>query len=224
VRARNEDAMLLDDRRRLWAVADGMGGHAGGAEASAAVISHLRFLRTGWPDPRALAADLIARLEDAHSAIRAASAADGPSGSTVVCLAVFPPFALVAWCGDSRVYRVSPRGGLDRVTRDHTLVQRLVDEGVIAESDAEGHPQAHVLTRAVGATERLELDFEQLRLGPGERFLLCSDGLTRVAGDAAIAAALAEARAPERACARLLDLAREGGAPDNVTVVVVDLP
>ncbi len=224
VRARNEDAMLMDDRRQLWVVADGMGGHAGGAEASAAVISHLGFMRTGWPDPRALAADLIARLEDAHAAIRAANATGGTSGSTVACLAVFPPFALVTWCGDSRVYRLAPRGPLCRVTRDHTVVQRLVDEGLIAETDAESHPQSHVLTRAVGATETLELDFAQLLLTGGERFLLCSDGLTRVADEPAIDAALRESRGPERACARLIALAHEGGAPDNVTAIVVDLP
>jgi serine/threonine protein phosphatase PrpC len=224
VRARNEDAMLVDDRRGLWAVADGMGGHAGGAEASAAVIAHLRYMRTGWRDPRALAEDLIARLEDAHAAIRAANAGGAVSGSTVACLAVFAPHALVTWCGDSRVYSIAPRAPLRRITRDHTLVQQLVEGGMIAEAEVETHPQAHVLTRAVGATERLELDFEQLRLTGGDRFLLCSDGLTRVAAEPSIAEALQECAAPERACERLLELARRGGAPDNVTAIVVDLP
>lgn len=224
VRAANEDAMLLDDRRGLWAVADGMGGHAGGAEASAEVVTCLGLVRTQWADPRALAADVIGRLENAHDAIRTRSArlGRGAAGSTVCCLTAHGAHALVIWCGDSRVYRLRPREPMRRITRDHSLVQGLVDAGRISEAEAEGHPHAHVLTRAVGATERLALDFEQLDLRRGDRFLLCSDGLTRPVEDAAIAAALAAGGGPETAGRALMDIALARGGPDNITLAVVD--
>lgn len=224
VRDHNEDSFLADDGRGVWAVSDGMGGHAGGAEASRSVIMHLSHVRTGWPTPRALALDVVGRLEDAHAAIQRASAAagQGAAGATVCCLAVYGRHALLAWCGDSRIYRLHPAEGLRRVTHDHTVVQGLVDEGRIAPEDAETHPHAHVLTRAVGATPRLGLDFNQLTLRPGDRFLLCSDGLTRPVPEALIGADLSARRTPQAACDALIDRALEAGAPDNVTVVVVD--
>lgn len=224
VRTLNEDAFLRDDRRGLWAVADGMGGHAGGAEASAMVVDHLNGVRTGWAAPTALAADVFGRLEDAHAAIRAESARTGrgPSGSTVVCLTSFDHHALVVWCGDSRVYRFRPGHGLVQVTRDHSVVQGLIDAGHIAEADAETHPQAHVLTRAVGAGETVEIDSTQFGLGHGDRLMLCTDGLTRLLTAHEIAEAMARRQSPEALCEGLVDAVLARGAPDNVTVVIVD--
>lgn len=221
VRTHNEDSLLADDRRGLWAVADGMGGHAGGAEASRIVVESLARVRTLWADPRALANDIIARLEEAHALIRGASAG-GLSGSTVVCLAVHGVHALAVWCGDSRIYRHRPREPLHRVTRDHSVVQELIDAGRLDEADREQHPQAHVLTRAVGAMPLLGLDFGQLDIRPGDRFLLCSDGLTRPVPEAELAAALAGGLGPRALCERLVATVLERGGPDNVSLVIVD--
>lgn len=225
VRAHNEDAVLADDRRGLWAVADGMGGHAGGAAASATVIERLGAVRGHWTTARALAADVIGRIEDAHAAIRrrTAETGGGTAGSTVVCLAVHGVHALVAWCGDSRVYRLRPRGALLRLTRDHSVVQGLIDAGQLTEAEAETHPQAHVLTRAVGATEDLALDFAQVDLRSGDRFLLCSDGLTRPLPEGDLAELLSGLRHPQAVCDALLDRVLAQGAPDNISIVVVDV-
>jgi serine/threonine protein phosphatase PrpC len=225
-RSVNEDNLLVDDRRRLWAVADGMGGHAAGDEASATIMRALGYVRAGWPTARALANDVIDRIEDADRLIKAETARldRGQAGSTVCCLAAFGQHALIAWCGDSRVYR--RRAGrpapLERLTRDHTVVQELVDEGRLAEADAESHPQAHVLTRAVGAMDRLELDYRQIDIQRGERYLLCSDGLSRVVPEAEIEAALTRHKDVRAGVAALIDAALAAGAPDNVTVVLVD--
>jgi serine/threonine protein phosphatase PrpC len=224
VRDHNEDALLADDRRGLWVVADGMGGHAGGAEASASVVTCVNHVRTTWTTAKALAQDVISRLEDAHEAIRARSRANGggTAGTTVVCLVAFDRHGLVAWCGDSRLYRLRAGAPLEQISRDHTMVQTLVDHGQLAAEDAEAHPQAHVLTRAVGATPELQLDYQQLTLLPGDRFLLCSDGLTRPVPEMQIAQILREATVAQVACDRLLAQALAQGAPDNVTVVVID--
>ena len=224
VRSHNEDSFIIDDRRRLWAVADGMGGHAAGDEASSAIVNALNHVRMIWNTPRALADDVIARIEDAHHAIRRESdrLGRGPAGATLACLTAFGPHALIAWCGDSRVYRRRGRGPLERLTRDHTMVQTLIDEGRLAEEAAESHPQAHVLTRAVGAADALALDFRQVDILSGDRFLLCSDGLTRPVPEPEIQAALDDAAGARAGVEALLRRALDAGAPDNVTVVLVD--
>lgn len=219
----NEDAYVCDDSRSLWAVADGMGGHARGEVASAVVVEHIGNVRTQWPTPRALAEDVIARLEEANSTLRRQARENGlgTMGATFACLVCFNWNALVTWCGDCRVYRLRERQPIRRITHDHTLVQQLVDDGRLSPDEAESHPEAHVLTRAVGAADRLELGFQQLDLRRGDLFVLCSDGLTRFVPEPEIEAVYRAEAEPRRICARLLERTLDAGAPDNVTVAAV---
>ena len=224
VRGKNEDAYVRDDGRGVWAVVDGMGGHALGELASEVVVSHVGSIRTDWSTPGALTEEVISRLENANSELRSAAMERGVGtiGATVACLVIFDRSALVTWCGDCRVYRLRDDRPIRQITRDHTLVQQLIDEARLRPEEAESHPESHVLTRAIGASDRLELDFQQLDLRQGDRFILCSDGLTRHVSESRIQALSDAAAKPEEICARLLAAALEAGAPDNVTISVVD--
>jgi serine/threonine protein phosphatase PrpC len=125
----------------------------------------------------------------------------------------------VLWAGDSRLYRVRD-GGIDLITTDHSQVEQMVASGLLTRAEAESHPMAHMLSRAVGVRPELALDERTGDVLPGDTFLLCSDGLTRTVHEDEIGAVVAQ-EAPRRAAAALVDLALERGAADNVTVVVV---
>ena len=225
VRTRNEDACLVLDDRAVWAVADGMGGLAAGDVAAATIIDALTAaFRDGTPDAGvdACIARATRALQAAHAALLAEAAERGARiGSTVVvCLAAAGRLACV-WSGDSRCYRYRDRR-LDLMSRDHSQVQELVDLGLLSEAAARHHPGAHIVTRAIGIGAAVEVACCQADLRPGDRILLCSDGLNGMVEDDDIAAALGAAAAPEAVCERLVDLALQGGGLDNVTVVVVD--
>ncbi|HET9069604.1 MAG TPA: protein phosphatase 2C domain-containing protein [Amaricoccus sp.] len=218
VRAVNEDAILIDPSGALWAVADGMGGHGHGDLAADLVIDAFARMPHG-PGGRGLLADAFA---SAHAEVRRRAERDrlGEIGATAVALLVEDGTAILAWAGDSRAYRLR-RGALERLTRDHSLVQELIDRGEISPDEAERHPQRHVVTRAVGAGELALPDFIDLVLEEGDLFLLCSDGLTRCVPDAGIAKRLLAAADPAQACRTLVEAALAGGAPDNVSAIVV---
>lgn len=221
VREENEDAILKDDRRQIWAVADGMGGHDNGAFASSCVIEFLTAVRTFWSNPKSLTNDLVHRLEDANEHIRS-SVADG-GGSTVACVAKYADLALVVWAGDSRVYHWRAAEGLRQVTTDHSFVQQLIDAGELDPSDAESHPMASVITAAVGGEDVLPLDFETVALESGDRLMICSDGLSRVVPGEDIADMLMAQTHPQSVSQSLLQAALNAGGPDNVSVVVVEM-
>jgi protein phosphatase/serine/threonine-protein phosphatase Stp1 len=154
-----------------------------------------------------------------HAALQDAGARRGPGrtiASTVVTLLARGEHFACLWAGDSRAYLLR-NGALQRLTRDHSLVQELIDQGALSEAEADGHPQANVITRAVGAAGALELDKVSGRMVPGDRFLLCSDGLVRTLTEPEIAAGLAA----EDAAEGLVRLAVERGARDNVTAVTL---
>lgn len=226
VRERNEDAILVDPSGRVWAVADGMGGHALGAYASERVIEALETIR----DDEEAAPALAARLAQADADIMARGRDEGRTiGATAVAAVIREGRATLAWAGDARAYLL--RGGrLVRLTRDHSVVQELVDGGSLTPEGARTHPQANVVTRAVGTGG--EPEFTALALARGDRLMLCSDGLTHVLPDAALTEALNATlpdAAPEKgtpadaACARLLRQTLAEGAPDNVSVIVIDI-
>lgn len=221
VREVNEDNYIIRANLCLWAVADGMGGHARGDYASQTVVDFLGHVRP-WSHPRQLMHDVVARLEDANTNLQAAAAADGSAaiGSTAICLLALDTQGLVVWAGDSRAYRVR-HGQIEQLSKDHSVVEDLVDAGVLAREDAEDHPHAHVLTRAIGATAALELDFETFQIAAGDTFILCSDGLTRMVTDAEIRDVMNAEPDLNAACDWLINLALERGASDNVTVVTV---
>ena len=211
----NEDAVLAGPDRRLWAVADGMGGHDAGEVASAMVIEALS--RSGDDMRGAMAAldEVNARLIELGRL--------GPEtrtiGSTVVGLVANGDAFTCFWAGDSRAYRVRD-GKLVRLTRDHSLVQDLVDSGMIDENQAETHPNANVITRAVGVADRLQVDTVRGDVRPGDLFLLASDGLTRLVTDRELGTELGDGDL-ERSADRLLQLTLDRDAPDNVSLILV---
>lgn len=221
VRRVNEDACLDRPNLGLWAVADGMGGHDAGDVASRLIVEGLARV----PPPTDAAAFLRAvegALQEANRALLAEAARRGPGrivGSTVVVLIITGRRFACVWVGDSRLYLFRD-GRLRQISRDHSRVQDLVDRGLLSPEAARDHPQANVVTRAVGAAERLDLETREGPVLPEDVFLLCSDGLTKMLTDDEIAEALG--RTPTAEAARVLtDLALARGAVDNVTVVAV---
>jgi serine/threonine protein phosphatase PrpC len=213
--------MLARSDSGLWAVADGMGGHDAGEVASALVVEVLKQVHAD--------AELDARLEDVRAALHSANhrlqsmAQDGGSqrtiGSTIVLMAADDTSFACLWAGDSRAYRA--RGGvLEQITRDHSLVQQLVESGDIDPRQAAHHPNANIILRAVGASPELELDRAGGELRAGDVFLLASDGLTRLLSDGELLAELGS-QDLEAAADRMIATCLARKAPDNVTFVIV---
>ncbi|OKI67917.1 MerR family transcriptional regulator [Micromonospora sp. CB01531] len=219
VRDSNEDTAYAGPA--LLAVADGMRG-PGGAAASAAAVDALRPLELC----AAPAAELLATLADAVAAadrtVRA-SATDGHQpGTTLTAILRRGSQLALVHVGDTRAYLL--RGGeLVRLTQDHTYVQSLVDQGRLSPAEAAAHPQRALLVRALGTGAQVEADLALRTAIAGDRYLLCSDGLSAVVAPEALHAALAGADGPESAVGRLVDLAYAAGAPDNVACVVADV-
>jgi serine/threonine protein phosphatase PrpC len=219
-RARNEDSFLMRPEAGVWAVADGMGGHGGGDVASRMAIEALANFGVEGDAATRLAA-LEAAVATSHRDMRAYARANGRDimGTTLVAILVHGAHFACLWCGDSRAYLL--RGGaLRQLTRDHSETQALVDRGVLNAEEAKVWPRRSVLTRALGATEDVALDYVSDRLVTGDMLLLCSDGLTAHCTDADIAAALAGAD-PQAACDGLIALTLRKGASDNVTAIAL---
>jgi protein phosphatase len=224
VRRHNEDSVLVGER--LWVVADGMGGHAAGDIASALVIDGLRPL-DGKGDLRP--ADLVDALHAVNDVILG-HGHDNPAvrglGSTVTGLALVAVGGTAHWAvfnvGDSRVYREAD-GALARATVDHSEAEELLLEGVITAEQARTHRSRNIVTRSLGQPDPPQVDLWLLPQTPGERFLVCSDGLNGEVDDADIHAILVAERDPEQAAARLVAAALEGGGRDNVTAIVLDV-
>ncbi|WP_237182852.1 PP2C family protein-serine/threonine phosphatase [Roseomonas marmotae] len=219
VRRHNEDAFLLRSADGLWVLSDGMGGHARGDLASRRIVDALSAACLPVP---ITAVAVQRQLAAAHVDLVATAAALGGGavvGGTVVVALIHMGLITCLWAGDSRLYRL--RGDrLLQLTRDHSRVQAFIDAGLVTAREARHHPAAHVITRAVGAPQGLELESIREPVQPGDLFLLCSDGLTGVVAEDEIAAILARPPGPDPVVA-LLDLALRRGAPDNVTAVLL---
>lgn len=221
VRRLNEDSFIEAPQLGLWAVADGMGGHEAGEVASRKVVEALAAL----PAPASgfgFVRDVSEALQSANGELIAFAAERYADvvGSTVVALLAVDGHYACLWAGDSRGYLF--RGGaLSRLTRDHSLVQELVDKGALTPDEARTSRRGNVITRAVGVDAALELEMAQGPMRLGDVFLLCSDGLTGVLEDGEIAALLARVADLETCAERLVEAALERGAPDNVTAVLV---
>jgi serine/threonine protein phosphatase PrpC len=217
----NEDSILAASERGLWVVADGMGGHEAGEIASNMVTDALRCLPEP-PDLDALAGLAIEALGEVNRELielARSESRDQTIGTTVVGVAIADGSYRCFWMGDSRAYLL--RGGeIARLSHDHSLVQNLVDAGMIKPEEAETHANANLITRAVGVAETIEVDVVGGEARPGDLFLLASDGLTRVVADEELAAELQ--RGPlEEVADRLIDTVLDRGAPDNVSLIIV---
>lgn len=221
VRHHNEDSYLVEPQIGLWVVADGMGGHEAGEVASASIVEHLATIGIASSAP-----DLRARFEDrlsrAHDEIRQISRSRGVTiGSTVAALLAMDGRFACLWSGDSRVYLIR-NSEISQISRDHTEVQELLDSGVISEAEAENWPRRNVITRAIGVSDEIDIDFQQGETLAGDVFVLATDGLTAHVSDAEIAAAVVAA-APQAACENLLATVLDRGGTDNVTIVLVKI-
>ncbi len=220
VRTLNEDSVLARPEIGLWAVADGMGGHGGGDVASRSVVAALATLAPPQ-SAAALLSEFEARIVGVNAELRALARSRGASvvGTTLVAVLVHGAHFACVWCGDSRLYLM--RGGvLAQISRDHSEVQDLIDRGALDKDEARTWPRRNVVTRALGAADQAELEMVDGPAFAGDRFLLCSDGLTVHVEDAEIAPLLA-ADDPQKACDDLLALTLLRGASDNVSLIVV---
>ena len=232
VREVNEDAWMA--AAPVFAVADGMGGHEGGDVASRIVVEEFTHLAERGYDPgrgREAVAEVLAEaqrriLEYAEQQADEGVAARRRAGTTAVAALLVEdesgPAWLLANLGDSRVYRFAG-GALEQVSTDHSLVQELVDAGRISPAEAAVHPERNVITRALGESLGAEPDYFVLRLADAERLLLCTDGVTGMIDDEAIAQLLGEVTDPRDAADRLVAAAVAAGGEDNATAVVIDV-
>ena len=222
VREDNEDAAYAGGR--LLAVADGMGGHAHGEVASAAVIETLSSLDVSVPSDELLNA-LDHAVRRAGGTLRDMVAAD-PSlsgmGTTLTALLWSGSRLGLVHIGDTRAYLVRD-GEVFQITRDHTLVQSLLDDGKITADEVASHPKRMLLLRALDGQHDFELDLELREAQAGDRYLLSSDGLHSTVNVDAIASVLLTVEDPDEAAAALIKLAIDGGGPDNVTCIVADV-
>ena len=222
LRSVNQDSMLVGPD--LFVVADGMGGHQGGEVASALAIDSVAGQALG-PS----ITDLITAVQDANETVYARGTQD-PSlsgmGTTFVALAVVEddgePLVAIVNVGDSRAYRLSD-GVLEQITDDHSLVAELVREGRISEQEAAVHPQRNIVTRALGIDPTIPVDDFEILPHRGDRYLLCSDGLTNEVTEPDIAVVLRSIDDPEQAAQELVRQANEHGGRDNITIVIVDV-
>jgi len=222
LREGNEDSAYAGPR--LLAVADGMGGHAAGEVASALTIESMAELdsdQVGGDMLKALASAVATANARLQEKIIANPAVEG-MGTTLTALLWSDGHAAVCHIGDSRGYLLR-HGELYQITHDHTLVQSLVDEGRISADDVSTHPQRSLLLRALDGRSMADPDLSVHDSLPGDRYLLCSDGLSGVVSDETLRDTLSTIEDPEIATRQLIDLAIHGGGPDNITCIVADV-
>lgn len=224
IRSENQDSGYAG--RRLFIVADGMGGHAGGDVASAIATKRVAEADQPYQAPEDAEAALVEALLAANSLLAETVFEHNEltgMGTTVSALARVGDRVVIAHIGDSRVYRFRD-GKLEQITSDHTFVQRLVDSGRITPEEAASHPRRSVLMRVLGDVDAApEIDTRILDTAPGDRWLLCSDGLSGYVTEEKITQILSTVRSPQAAADRLVRESLDHGAPDNVTVVLADI-
>lgn len=222
VRKVNEDAVLPLPDHDIWLVSDGMGGHAAGDLASRLVADSVATIPTGLGPAEKMHAVRNA-LQTAHQGILAEAAARGGGtiGATVAALIMANGHFVGLWAGDSRIYLLR-RGQIELLTTDHSAVAELVLAGKLTWDEADQHPQSNAITRAVGVGDILELDKIRGPLEEGDRFLLCSDGLTKYATMPMLQQMLLETPL-ETVAEKLVKTALAGGGADNISVIVIDV-
>ena len=215
VRRINEDRVFDWPDGAVWAVVDGMGGHRGGDLAAQSVIDALRALAAAGAPPTPAA--VLAALHEANARIFARNQSNGEqAGATVVAMSRSAGKVHLAWAGDSRCYRIRD-GDVRLLTRDHSVVQDLVDAGLLTAEAASNHPQSNVVTRALGVDPVCEIETAAIDFIDGDRFLLCSDGLSRTLLDSDLADIALDALADD-----LLANALHKDGADNISLILVE--
>ena len=224
VRTANQDAYCIDKEGRFFVVADGMGGHAGGQEASRIATEVIkRHLNEYWESSQ-LSAELLkdAVLKANHAIIQdqMANPERSDMGTTVVVVIFRDAQPMCAHIGDSRLYRL--RGAqLEQITDDHTWVARAMKLGDITPSQARVHPWRHILSKCLGREDLNQVDIQSFDYQSNDRLLLCSDGLTEELSDHIITSHMKSIRSCEKAAITLVDAAKDSGGRDNITVILV---
>ncbi len=238
-RSTNEDCFSVREELRLFVVADGMGGHAAGEFASrAAVEGIVAFIEATvtmspdqtWPVPfdpdQSVNANRLRagfRMGNRRLAAQIASSSElRGMATTAVAVLIDGGTGTLAHVGDSRAYRLRD-GQLDRLTRDHSWVEAQIRVGALSEAAARRHPWRNIVTRALSGSEDLEVDIQEVSLTPGDRLLLCTDGVFTVLSDDQICEVLRRQTDLDSLCHALIQGANDGGGPDNVTAVVLEI-
>ncbi|AFY70129.1 protein serine/threonine phosphatase [Thalassoporum mexicanum PCC 7367] len=225
VRAANQDSYYIDPEGRFFIVADGMGGHAGGEEASRIATDTIKaYLESSWNNgytPEQLLREAVFKANQEILLDQTQNPMRGDMGTTVVVVAIDekeqPWFCHI---GDSRLYRL--RGSkLDQISDDHTWIARAIQTGSVAIEEARTHPWRHMLLQCLGREDINLFQVQPVELQPGDRLLICSDGLTEELSDDRIAYRLKTIRSAQQAAASLIDEAKSRGGRDNITVVII---
>ena len=225
-RSSNEDAYLGDDALGLFVVADGMGGHAAGEVASRLAVDTVRRVLGGQAAPPPTPAAIEQAVHEANRAIveRTQERADLQGmGTTLVLALIDSSSAWISHVGDSRAYRIRD-GSIELLTHDHSWVSEQVRLGLLSPEEARCHPWRNVVTRALGSRDEVEVEVDVEELRPGDRILLCSDGLNSMLSEEQILDAVRGSGGDlATACRNLVELANQRGGEDNVTVLLVRL-
>jgi len=229
-REQNEDHWIIDAERGVFIVSDGMGGRVAGELASKIVIEvlpDLLFTRLGkyhdfeCPEAKQVIIEVVAELSKLIYRESSKRSDFIGMGATVVLAVVRPPQSLIAHVGDSRAY-VFRDNTLKQLTKDHSIIQILLDMGQLTPENAASHPARSQITQFVGMEGRVFPDVLYVTLHQGDRLLLCSDGLTGMVNDPDIATILSIHAHPQQACQALIDAANKAGGKDNITAIIAD--
>lgn len=232
VRTQNQDSYYIDlipeDRMSILVVCDGMGGAKAGNIASEMAVGayveelkdELRPQMTAKQLEKAVRRALEYANESVHEKSRSSSEYSG-MGTTLVSCITIGNTALVVNVGDSRAYLINNKG-IEQITRDHSMVEELVERGEITREEAKKHPSKNLITRALGTGSRIHGDFYTVKLKNGDHILLCSDGVSNILSDQELLYEVIHNEEKETCCQRLINMVKERGAPDNATVVVYE--
>jgi PPM family protein phosphatase len=227
VRTTNQDAYYIDqDGGRFFVVADGMGGHAGGQEASAIATAAIReHLESFWQpelDPEMLLKEALTKANH-HILENQREFPERSDMGTTAVVVIFPE-GQPAWCahvGDSRLYRFR-ENQLEQLTEDHTWIAQAVSAGMLEPEQARQHPWRHVLAQCLGRDDLARIDVQAIDIQAGDRLLLCSDGLTEELSDVQISEILEAQFSCDESTAQLVEAAKQEGGQDNITVILVE--